>query len=160
MREELFQVAQLVAVTGWVLLAAEYISTLLMLPWTFRIGVPVWRRHLKGPIADLPRETENAVVRQVTPSEWVFRHRFSIFGFHSPFPIRGTVQRSSRETAVVGKQPLGGALFLLGWAVFMGLPFGLLPAAGMFALSWLIEHARFERAWQEVSGAAGWQERT
>ena len=40
MTDGLYQVAQVVVVAGWALFMAEYISTLLMLPWTFRLGVP------------------------------------------------------------------------------------------------------------------------
>lgn len=154
MTSHLYQLAQVVAVVGWVLMAVEYISTLLMLPWTFRFGIPVWRRELSTATSEVPADTENAVVKIVTPSEWVFRHKFSLFGFQSPLPIRGTVRRGAQGITVTGRQPLGGALFLFGWAVFMGLPFGLLLAGGFYLLASLIERARFERAWDELSPLA------
>ena len=153
MTDGLYQVAQVVAVAGWVLFLAEYTSTLLMLPWTFRFGLPVWRREL--PVGSLRAflSTENVTVKGVGPSEWVFRRKFSLFDFQSPFPIRGSIQDSPRGIVAVGRQPVGGGLFLLGWAVFMGPPVGPLAAVGMYAVSSLIERARFDQAWRELSAA-------
>jgi hypothetical protein len=153
MTDGMYQAAPVVAVAGWTLFMAEYISTLLMLPWTFRFGLPVWRREL--PVGSLRTllDTENVTVKGVGPSEWVFRRKFSLFDFQSPFPIRGSIRNGRRGTVVVGRQPVGGGLFLLGWAVFMGAPVGPLAAVGMYAVSWLIERARFDQAWRELSAA-------
>ena len=151
MADGLYEVAQGVAVAGWVLFASEYISTLLMLPWTFRFGLPV--RRLEVSVGSLPAffDTENVTVKGVGPSEWVFRRKFSFFDVQTPFPIRGSIKNGSRGAVVVGRHPVGGGLFLLGWAVLMGAPVGPLAAAGMYAVSWLIERARFDQAWRELS---------
>ena len=155
MTRDVAQIAQVVALAGLLLLVVEYISTLLMLPWTFRFGLPIVRRELHASSVGVPADSENAVVKQVSQTEWVFRHKFPFFGFQSPFPIRGSMRRTAQRLTVVGTQPVGGALFLLGWAAFMRFPVGPLLAAAMYLLSWLIEQARFERAWQEVSKGAG-----
>jgi hypothetical protein len=153
MADGLYEVAQVVAVAGWGLLATEYISTLLMLPWTFRFGLPIWRREL--PVGSLPAllDTENVAVKGVGPSAWIFRRKFSFFDVHSPFPLRGSIENRPRGTVVVGRHPVGGGLFLLGWAMFMGAPVGPLAAVGIYAVSWLIERARFDQAWRELSAA-------
>jgi hypothetical protein len=152
--QELADQIRALAMSGFGLFLLEWLSTLLMLPWTFRLGIPVARRttRLSGPIAAAGRSftTDNVVVRAVPDGYWVFRRVFRLFEASTPFPIRGTLRIAGQELTAVGRQPIGGLVFLGAWCVLAGSLIGPLGFALMYGISWLFERARFDEEYDEI----------
>jgi hypothetical protein len=140
------------AAGGWSLLVIESLSGLLMLEWTFRVGIRVWRQDVPtaASLAQTDFVTSKVKVKHVAPGRWIFRRKETLFGFHSPFPIRGTIEADDGRVRVVGRHPVGGVLFLLAFGL-LALPIGgPLIVVVFYGISWMMEQARFEQDWREV----------
>ena len=143
-------------IVGACLYALEWVSALFMLPWTYRVGLPVVRRKAAAPMG-APSEVSGTLsevrLRALGLNRWIFRHAVDLFGLHTPFPIRSSATFVGGQLEVVGRVPLGGVVALASLALGIGGWIGALGAAVFLAVSWVIEEPRFDRDYMVVSRA-------
>jgi hypothetical protein len=146
-----FAVVGAVAAAAWVLAAAEWVATLALASWAYRLGPTVLREIHPLPVpregAEGRWETENAVARLVPPALCLFRFRVRLFGFtlHTPFLVKGTVRWQDSGAVVEGRIPLFPLVFLAMWLIGCTVGGAMLATEsetfwvgiGLLAIGWL-----------------------
>jgi hypothetical protein len=125
----------------------EWIASLLMMPWAFRLGLPVVRCRVPAPegaLASCPAVPPTMKLRAAGPSEWIFRHAASLSNWQAPIGIVSTAVLSGRELRFVGRAPLGLVIAVAALAASIGHWSAWACAGAACVIAWLIERPRFE----------------
>ncbi len=134
-------------VAGGLFTLVEWIASLLMMPWAFRVGVPVAHCRVPAPegVLSSPRSVPLAMkLRSAGPSEWVFRHAAELAHWQAPIGIVSSVVLSERELRFVGRAPLGPIVAIAALAASIGSWWAWACAAAAYVVAWLLERPRFE----------------
>lgn len=130
----LFLAAWLVCLGSWFYALAEAIGIWRFWAWAYRKGfrlfeevVPFPMQRPASPVMNL-REVK---AKMISPDEILFRAPAPMFGFgiKTPFPIKATLRWSASKAVIVGRLPIGTAIFLGAWLLGWSIG-GLFPSKG------------------------------
>ena len=103
---------------AWFLGVAEFLGILIFAPWAFRIGPIAIRReerlsqpNVLGEISTF--ETADVKCRVLEGHSCIFRGRFGVSRWHTPFEIRGEMSWKDGTLRTVGRYSMGVTLFFL-----------------------------------------------
>jgi hypothetical protein len=180
---DLYYFLRYLSVAGVVILVVEWIAGLGFIPLPFRWGIQFIHRSVAGTARDLPRTRTNwrwVVLVPGQAGEWLYRPPQHLLRVSTPFPLHGQVISRTDGYQIIGRHPVGGALFfggvvaqqvLLGFAPlavpsfvdqgfqveFSSLGYALLVATVFYGGSLLLERYRFLRAVDEIGEWVGGQ---
>jgi len=150
---------------SWLYSLLEWLLVTLFWPPIYRTGPRVLREERQVPIqissmqVGRMRETKVGKYKVVSVDTVLYRNRNRMFGFHTPFPVRGTIKIGNQLATIEGRIPLGPIVFILCFLCFIGTDlrfigvpevFILCVIFGLFVFGVFFERSRARRAVQET----------
>jgi hypothetical protein len=177
---DLYYLLRYLSLAGVLILLVEWMAGLAFIPLPFRWGIPFIHRSVAGSVRSPPEARNNSrwvVLVPARDDEWLFRPPYHFFRVSTPFPLHGQVIPEGDKLRVIGRHPLGGALFLGGIVAqqtlqglapvvvpslavrgvrveFSSLGYALVVAALFYGGSLLLERYRFLRAVDDIVALA------
>ena len=112
--DNLYRLLRFALPIGVVILLIEWIAWLAFVGPFFRWSIRYIQRALYGATRALPRtrvESSELVLVPGREGEWLFRPPYRFFSLATPFFLFGHVLQTPDRLEVVGRHPIGGALF-------------------------------------------------
>ena len=129
-----------------VVAALEWLSVQLMLPWSFRLGLPLMFRRFSAPlglynVADgVPSQVR---LRPTGDNEWIFRHAGGWFE-RETLQLRGTARLRGGERVMVGRASCAVLAFVLLIAISLNSWAARAILLVLLVVAWFFEDTRFD----------------
>lgn len=137
-----------VATVGLVMVGfLEWLCVQLLVPWVFRLGIPVMHRRFPAPdgIHYLAEAVPSQVcLRHVGGDDWIFRHAGGWIDRGAPLRLRSTVHLEGAELVMTGRASFALLALLLCLAATVDSPYAWVVVAILMVVGWFMEASQFD----------------